>query len=129
MHTTWLPLAGRILLALIFLLSGLHKIGGYADTQAYMEQMGVPGLLLPAVIMVEVGGGAALILGWFTRWAALALAVFTLLAAMLFHADFNDQMQFIMFMKNLAITGGLLMLAAHGAGCWSLDARLSKGKG
>ncbi len=119
----YVNLAGRILLALIFLMAGLNKIGGYAGTQAYMESAGVPGALLPLVILVEVGGALALIIGWQTRLAAWALAGFTLLAGLLFHNDFGNQMQLIMFMKNLAITGGLLILAANGAGAFSLDAR------
>ena len=119
----YVNLAGRILLALIFLMAGLNKIGGYAGTQAYMESAGVPGALLPLVILLEVGGALALIVGWQTRLAAWALAGFTLLAGLLFHNDFGNQMQLIMFMKNLAITGGLLILAANGAGAFSLDAR------
>ncbi|HSD52800.1 MAG TPA: DoxX family protein [Burkholderiales bacterium] len=115
-------LIGRILLAAIFLVSGIGKIGGYAGTQAYMTSMGVPGALLPLVIVVEVVGALALIAGYRTRLVALALAVFTLLAAVLFHRA-PDQMQQILFMKNLAIAGGMLILTARGAGTWSLDAR------
>jgi len=120
-------LAGRILLALIFLMAGLNKIGAYAGTQAYMESHGVSGVLLPLVILVEVGGALLLILGWQTRLAAWALAGFTLLAALFFHTDFGNQMQLIMFMKNLAIAGGLLVVAANGAGAFSLDARRGAG--
>jgi putative oxidoreductase len=115
-------LIGRILLAAIFLVSGIGKIGGYAGTQAYMTSMGVPGALLPLVIVVEVVGALALIAGYRTRLVALALAVFTLLAAVLFHRA-PDQMQQILFMKNLAIAGGMLILTARGAGTWSLDER------
>lgn len=117
-------LIARILLAQIFLLAGLTKLGGgYAGTQAYMGSMGVPGALLPLVILVEIGGGLALIAGYATRWAALGLAAFTLLAGLIFHHNFADQVQMIMFMKNLAITGGLLMLYVHGPGRLSIDAR------
>jgi putative oxidoreductase len=116
-------LSGRILLALIFVASGFGKIPGYAGTQVYMEAMGVPGALLPLVIATELGGGVLLALGLWTRLSALALAGFTLLAAVLFHRDFADQMQMIMFMKNLAISGGLFVVFAHGAGPWSVDAR------
>ena len=120
--TRYSSLAARILLAHIFVLAGLNKIGaGYAGTQGYMEAMGVPGMLLPLVILLEVGGGLALIVGWKTRWVALALAGFTVLAALIFHNNLGEQMQMIMFMKNLAITGGLLLLAEHGAGAFSLD--------
>ena len=116
-------LAGRVLVAHIFLLAGLQKIGNYAGTQGYMESMGVPGMLLPLVILVEVGGAAALIVGWQTRWAAAGLALFCILSAVLFHANFSDGVQMIMFMKNLSIAGGLLFIAAHGAGAYALDVR------
>ena len=114
-------LFGRTGLALIFILSGWSKIGGYAGTQAYMESAGVPGGLLPLVIAAEVLGGLAVLVGFKTRWAALGLAVFTLASGILFHADLADQTQFIAFMKNLAIAGGFLVLAAHGAGLYSID--------
>jgi putative oxidoreductase len=116
-------LVGRVLLAHIFLLSGISKIGGYAATAGWMEAMGVPGALLPVVILLEVGGGLALILGWQTRLAAVALAGFSIIAAVIFHNNFADQMQMIMFMKNFAIAGGLFYIVAYGAGAWSLDAR------
>lgn len=114
--------AGRILLAFMFLISGLQKITGYAGTQGYMEAMGVPGALLPLVIAVEVLGAIALIVGYRTRIAAAALAAFTLAAGALFHGS-DDPMQRIMLMKNIAITGGFLFLVVHGAGAWSIDAR------
>lgn len=114
-------LAGRIGLAAIFLLAGIDKIGGYGGTQGSMEAQGVPGILLPLVIILEVGGGAALIVGWKTRWFALALAGFTVLTALLFHFDFGNNLQQILFMKNLAIAGGLLVLCHAGAGRFSLD--------
>ena len=115
--------AGRILISSIFIYAGLNKITSYSGTQGYMEAMGVPGGLLPLVIALEVLGGLAVILGWHTRIAAFLLAGFSLLSALLFHANFGDQMQMIMFMKNLAITGGFLMIVAHGAGAYSLDNR------
>jgi len=113
---------GRILLGHIFLLAGISKIGDYAGTQGYMEAMGAPGLLLPLVILLEVGGGLTLIAGFQARITALALAGFSIVAAVIFHADFGNQMQMIMFMKNLAIAGGLLFVTAFGAGTWSVDA-------
>jgi putative oxidoreductase len=116
-------LAGRVLVAHIFLLAGLQKIGNYAGTQGYMESMGVPGMLLPLVILAEVGGAIALIVGWQTRWAAAGLALFCVLSALLFHANFSDGVQMIMFMKNLSIAGGLLFIAAHGAGAYALETR------
>lgn len=120
----WAEVAGRVLIALIFIVSGYGKIGGYAGTQEYMASFGVPGALLPVVIAVELGGGVLVALGVFTRYAALALAGFTLLSALFFHTDFSDQTQQIMFMKNLAIAGGFLFLVAHGAGKFSVDRRL-----
>lgn len=116
-------LVARIFLAQIFLLSGIFKISGFAGTQGYMEAMGVPGMLLPLVIALEIGGGLALIAGWQTKWISLALAGFTLVAAVIFHNNLADQMQMIMFMKNIAITGGLMLLAIHGAGALSIDSR------
>ncbi len=113
----------RLFLAQIFLLSGIFKISGYAGTQGYMEAMGVPGMLLPLVILLEVGGGLAIIAGWQTRLVSAVLAVFTLVAAVIFHNNLADQMQMIMFMKNIAITGGFILLAVHGAGGYSLDSR------
>lgn len=122
----WAELAGRILIALIFITAGYGKIGGYAGTQGYMAAMGVPGALLPLVILTELGGGALLVLGLFTRYAAIVLAAFTVLTAVLFHANSADQMQQIMFMKNLAIAGGFLFLVANGAGTISLDHRFGR---
>jgi putative oxidoreductase len=119
-------LIARILLAHIFLLSGFGKLGaGYAGTQGYMVNMGVSGDLLPLVIALEIGGGLALIAGLFTRWTALALAAFCIVGAVIFHRNFGDQMQMIMFMKNFAMAGGLLMLYVHGAGALSVDAKRS----
>lgn len=118
-----LNLAARLLVAQIFLISGLGKITAYGGTQEYMMAMGVPGALLPLVIAVEVGGGLALIFGFQTRWAALALAGFCVLTALIFHSNFADQIQLIMFMKNLAMAGGLLLFVQHGASAPSLDSR------
>jgi len=120
-------LAARVLLAMMFLMAGLSKLGeGYTGTQGYMEAMGVPGFLLPLVIVLEIVGAIAVIIGFKTKLAAAALAVFTLAAAFLFHADFTDQMQSILFMKNIAVTGGFLALIASGAGRLSLDAVFNK---
>jgi putative oxidoreductase len=120
---------GRALLAAIFISAGIGKIGAYAGTQGYMESMGVPGALLPLVIALEIGGGLAVLLGWQTRLSAFLLAGFCLVSAVIFHADFGDQMQSILFMKNLAIAGGLLTLFDSGAGAWSVDALSVRGTG
>lgn len=120
-------LAGRVLIAALFVMSGWGKIGGYAGTQAYMHSAGVPGALLPLVIAVELGGGIAVIAGLFTRVAALLLAGFSILAAALFHAGSADMIQQIMFMKNLGLAGGFLFLVANGAGPISVDRLLKRG--
>ena len=119
-------LAGRILLSAMFFMAGLSKIGAYAGTQGYMESQGVPGFLLQLVIGVEVIAPVLLVIGWQTRYAAIAPAGFTAAAAFMFHLNFADQMQSILFMKDIAITGGLLLLATHGAGELSLDSKLAK---
>jgi len=106
-------LAGRILIAQIFLMAGINKISGYTGTQSYMEAMGVPGALLPLVIVLEIGGALALIAGWQTRLTSLALAGFSILSAVIFHANLADQVTMIMFMKNFAIAGGLMVLASQ----------------
>ena len=111
-----LNLAARFLMAQMFILAGVSKLGRLGATQAYMDQMGVPGILLPLVILTEIGGGLALLFGIRTKWAAFLLAGFTLVSALIFHRNFADQAQLINFMKNLAITGGLLMFVVHGAG-------------
>lgn len=117
-------LIARILLALLFLLGGLGKLGAnYAATESYMATMGTPTILLPLVIALEIGGGLALIVGFFTRWIALVLAGFCLVSAFIFHHDFADQIQMVMFLKNLAISGGLLLLSVYGPGGISIDAK------
>ena len=125
-----LTLIGRLLFALLFLPAGISKIAGFAGTVGYIGSKGLPMPALGAVIaiLVEVGGSLALISGFGTRFAALALAAFTLVATFFFHNFWGvpvDQamMQQLMFYKNIAVVGGLLLLAAHGAGAWSLDAR------
>ncbi|MEW6982178.1 DoxX family protein [Colwelliaceae bacterium 6471] len=115
--------SGRIFLALIFLMSGINKITQYSGTQGYMDAIGVPGALLPLVIMTEVLGGLAIIFGWKAKWAALLLAGFSILSAILFHADFANQAEMINFMKNIAIAGGFLMIFVHGPGVYALDNR------
>jgi putative oxidoreductase len=114
---------GRVLIASIFVMAGLNKISGYEGTQGYMEAMGVPGALLPLVILFEVGAGLAIIAGWQTRLAAFALAGFSILSALIFHFDPADQMQFTMFLKKIAIAGGFLFLVANGPGAYALDNR------
>jgi putative oxidoreductase len=125
-----LALAGRILLAALFLPAGIGKIAGFEGTVGYIASAGLPLPELGAVlaIAVEVIGGIALLIGFGARPAALVLALFTLVASYFFHGYWNlpaDQqfMQQLLFFKNIAVTGGLLTLAAWGAGAWSFDAR------
>ncbi len=115
-------LVGRFGLSLLFIISGIGKLAAYAGTQQYMVAAGVPGALLPLVILVELGGGLAILAGAFTRPVAIVLALFTIASAILFHANLADQNQFIHLLKNIAIAGGFLTLAAHGAGSISIDA-------
>jgi putative oxidoreductase len=121
-----LMLFGRLMLATIFIFAGLGKIGAYEGTQAFMAGHGVSGTLLPLVILLELGGGFAIVLGLFTRATAFALAVFCIASALLFHGNFSEQIQSILFLKNLAMAGGFLVLAAHGPGDISLDNRSSR---
>lgn len=118
--------AGRVLIAAIFVISGIGKIGAYAGTQAFMASMGVPGALLPLVIAFEIGAGLAVIVGFQARSAAFLLAGFSLVTAVLFHGNLGDQMQAILFWKNVAIAGGFLFVVANGAGAWSIDAQLTR---
>ena len=112
---------GRLLLAALFILEGWSKIRGYEAAAGYMDRYGVTSMLLPAVIALELGGGLMIAAGWYTRVAAAALAVFCVAAAVLFHNQLGDRGQLLHFEKDLAIAGGLLVLAVAGAGRWSVD--------
>lgn len=125
-----LSLVGRLLIAVMFLLAGISKIGAFAGTSGYIASKGLPmpDVVAALTIALEIGGSLLLILGFCTRWAALALAAFTLLAAVIFHNYWampaaQQTIQQIMFMKNIAIVGGLLTIAAWGAGALSMDAK------
>ena|SRR2546426_3433482 len=127
-----LSLIGRLLLAWLFLPAGISKITGFAGTVGYVTSAGMP---MPQVstalaLVIEVVGGLALILGFGTRWAALVLALFTLVASFFFHKFWavpaeQAMMQQLMFFKNIAVIGGLLTVAAWGAGAWSVDGKRS----
>jgi len=128
-HTTTsasaLPLIGRVMIAAIFLLSGVSKVTAPAATIGYIQSAGLP---LPQVgfavaVLIELGGGIALVLGYRTRIVAAILAAFAIVTALAFHSALGDQNQFINFFKNVAMAGGLLNVVAFGAGAWSLDAR------
>ena len=114
---------GRIMLALIFILAGIGKIADPAGNMSFMQSAGVPGLLLWPTIALEILGGLAIAVGFKTRYAAFALAVFSVAAAFIFHRNFGDQMQMIMFLKNIAMAGGLLLLATSGVTAYSLDSK------
>ncbi|MBP2547031.1 DoxX family protein [Acinetobacter guillouiae] len=118
-----IALIARILMAYIFLVAGWGKITAYSATVGYMESMGVPGAMLPLTILVEFGGGLALLFGFQARFAAFGLGVFSLITAFLFHGGEADA---INFMKNFAMAGGLFFLMLHGAGKLSLDHLIEK---
>jgi putative oxidoreductase len=120
-----LPLLGRVLMAAIFLLSGLAKLGDPAGTIGYIGSAGLPfpRLAYAIAVAVEIGGAALLVIGYRTRLLASVLALFTLAAAFGFHFQLADQNQFIHFFKNIAMAGGLLQVIAFGGGAYSLDAR------
>jgi putative oxidoreductase len=123
--STWLGAAGlglgRLFLASLFILEGWSKLRGYDAAATYMDRFGVPGVFLPAVIAVELTGGLMIAVGWQTRLAAVVLALFSVLAACLFHVNFSDRNQLLHFEKDLAIAGGLLVLAIAGPGRWSVE--------
>jgi putative oxidoreductase len=114
---------GRLLLASLFILEGWSKIRGYEAAADYMDRFGVPSVLLPAAIALELGGGLLIAVGWQARIAAAALAAFCVATAVIFHNQLSNSNQLLHFEKDLAIAGGLLVLAVAGAGRWSLDGR------
>ena len=122
------PLVGRVLLALIFILASINKITGFDGTVGYIEAYGLPMAQVAAIIaiVVELGGGIMIVVGWKARWASAALFIFVLIASVVFHAFWaveadQVQLQNIMFMKNIAIMGGLLYIMVHGSGPISVD--------
>ncbi|MFJ5509395.1 DoxX family protein [Pectobacterium jejuense] len=120
-------LVARILMPILFIVAGYGKLGdAYAGTQQYMQAMGVPSFLLPLTILLELGGGLAVLFGLLTRTVALFTAGFTLLTALIFHSNFAEGMNQLMFMKNLTIAGGYLLLAITGPGAFSIDRLLGK---
>ena len=114
-------LIGRVFISGVFLLSGFSKIGNYDGTVGWMESFGLPGFLLIPAIILEIVAPILIIIGYQTRIAAGALSLFCLATAIIFHTDFSDQMQFVAFMKNLALAGGFLFLVVNGAKGYCLD--------
>lgn len=124
--TKWATPIGRVMLSSIFLLSATMKLMDYSGTEAYMVSMGVSAKLLPIVIMTEMILPLAVIIGFYTRLAALGLAVFSVMAALSFHFNFSEPMQTVMFMKDITIAGGFLLLVGQGGGYYSIDQRLGR---
>ncbi|APV37031.1 DoxX family protein [Acinetobacter soli] len=118
-------LVARVLMAYIFIVAGWGKLTAYTATVGYMESMGVPGALLPLTILVELGGGLALLFGFQARFAAFGLGIFSIITAFIFHEG-TDSAQAINFMKNFAMAGGLFFLMLHGAGKFSIDTAIEK---
>ena len=118
-------LVGRIFISLVFLLSGFNKIGNYEGTIGWMESFGMPGIFLIPAIILEVGAPILIIIGYKVKISAALLSLFCIATAVIFHNDFSNQMQFISFMKNIALAGGFLFLVINGAKEFSLDKKLS----
>ncbi len=118
-----IDLVGRLLLVAIFVITGVEKMGGFADTQGFMASKGVPGLLLPVALALEIGGGLAIAIGWKTRLFAFLIAGYCVLAAAIFHSNFADQQQFFSLMRNVSMAGGFLVLVANGPGRLSIEGR------
>ena len=115
---------GRLLLSAIFLINGIGKIFNYEGTIQYMENFDVPGYLIIPAITVEILFPILLIIGYYTKFSALVLSLFTLVLAVIFHTDFSNQMQLMSFLKNIAIAGGFLIIFVYGPGKYSIDHKL-----
>ena len=116
---------GRVLLSTLFLVEGVGKISMQEDVVMYMESYGVPGILFIPAIILEILFPLLLIVGYKTKLAASVMALFTFTVAIIFHTDFSEEMQMIIFLKNLAIAGGFLIIFVRGAGKYSIDQRLN----
>ncbi|HEY2755361.1 MAG TPA: DoxX family protein [Pseudolabrys sp.] len=128
--TRYLPFVGRLMIGLPFAMSGLSKLGAYSATAGMISAAGlpVPPLAFAVSVAVELGGGLLLIAGYRARYVGAALALFSLATAMSFHSNFADQNQMIHFLKNVMMAGGLLQIAAFGAGALSIDNRRKTGE-
>ena len=119
---------GRIFLSTLFLIEGTNKIFNYEETIQYMENFGVPGYLAIPAIILEILFPLLLIIGYQTKIAALVMMIFTIVVAIIFHTNFDDQMQFINFFKDIAIAGGFIIIFVNGAGKFSVDYKLKSNK-
>ena len=122
--TNILDLVARVFISLIFLLSGINKIGNYEETVGWMESIGMPGILLIPAIILEIVAPMLIMIGYKVKISAALLSVFCVATAIIFHSDFSDQMQFISFMKNIGLAGGFLFIVVNGAKDFSLDKKL-----
>ena len=124
--TNILDLVGRVFISLVFLLSGINKIGNYEGSVGWMESFGMPGIFLIPAIILEIVAPILIIIGYKVKIAAALLSVFCIVTALIFHTDFSNQMQFVSFMKNMALAGGFLFLVINGTKDFSLERKLSK---
>ena len=119
-----LDLVGRIFISLVFLLSGINKISNYEGTVGWMESLGMSGIFLIPAIILEIGAPILIMIGYKVKISAALLSLFCVATAIIFHNDFSNQMQFISFMKNIALAGGFLFLLVNGAKDFSLEKKL-----
>ena len=124
--TNILDLVGRVFISLVFLLSGINKIVNYEGSIGWMESFGMPGIFLIPAIILEIGAAILIIIGYKVKIAAALLSVFCIATALIFHTDFSNQMQFVSFMKNIALAGGFLFLVINDTKDFSLEGKLSK---
>ena len=124
--TNILDLVGRIFISLVFLLSGINKIGNYEDTIGWMESLGMPGIFLIPAIILEIGAPILIMVGYKVKISAALLSLFCIATAIIFHTDFSNQMQFVSFMKNIALAGGFLFLVINETKEFSLERKLAK---
>ena len=124
--TNILDLVGRLFISLVFLLSGINKIGNYEGSIGWMESFGMPGIFLIPAIILEIGAAILIIIGYKVKIAAALLSVFCIATALIFHTDFSNQMQFVSFMKNIALAGGFLFLVINETKEFSIEKKLAK---
>ena len=124
--TNILDLTGRVFISLVFLLSGINKIGNYEGSVGWMETFRMPGIFLIPAIILEIVAPILIIIGYKVKIAAALLSVFCIATALIFHTDFSNQMQFVSFMKNISIAGGFLFLVINDTKDFSLQRKLSK---